>query len=153
MKRADQISGIVLLGLCLVTIYESSKLDMIYRGAPGPGFFPFWLAIVGALVSVLIVIGGIRRPAALNRSIRWPAGKGLTKILATFAALIVYILAINLVGYILSTVALFVFEAWMLGRYRWYQVAIVSLLASVGLYVLFSVCLQMLLPTGQLIIP
>jgi hypothetical protein len=45
MNRADKISGVILALVFLGAMYESSKLEMIYRNAPGLGFFPFWISL------------------------------------------------------------------------------------------------------------
>jgi putative tricarboxylic transport membrane protein len=153
LKRADQVSGIVLLALSIFALYESSRLDMAYRGAPGPGFFPFWLSIAMCLISVAIIISGFRRPASSDSRVKWPTGTGLVRILAVFVALVIYVFLIRVIGYILSTAALILCVACMLRRYRWYQLVTVSLLTATGLFVVFHVWLQMPLPTGELIIP
>jgi putative tricarboxylic transport membrane protein len=153
MKRADQVTGVVLFLASLHILQQSTTLEMTYRNTPGSGFFPFWLSAGAALVSLAILVGGLRRPAALDRPIRWPSGLGLRRIAVSSLAIVGYAFLIKWLGYILSTTLLVGFVARLLGGYRWHQLLILGVTTSVGLYVVFHVWLQMTLPTGMLPIP
>ena len=153
MKRADQVTGIVLFLASLFILQQSTTLEMTYRNSPGSGFFPFWLSVSAALASLAILAGGLRRPASLDRPIRWPSGIGLRRIAVSAAALVGYAFLIKGLGYILSTAMLVAFVARLLGGYRWHQLLFLGAGTSIGLYLVFQVWLQMTLPTGMLPIP
>jgi hypothetical protein len=153
MKRADQVTGVVLFAASLFILYQSTGLEMTHRNAPGSGFFPFWLSVGAALVSLAILIGGFRRPAACDQRISWPSGLGLQRILFSFLAILFYTFLIGWLGYLLSTVLLVGFLTRMLGGYRWHQLLAVGFVTSIGFYLVFQVWLQMTLPTGILPIP
>lgn len=153
MKRADKISGTILMGLFGFMAYQSTKLDMIYRNSPGAGFFPLWLSLLALLVATVILIGAFRRPADLERPVRWPEGIGLRRIGGTLGGFLVYACLTTILGFILSTVAYMFFMARMLGTRRWISAIAVSVLTALGLFLLFRVWLKMELPTGGLPIP
>lgn len=153
MKRADVVSGAILLVASAVFFYQSTKLEMMYGSSiPGTGFLPYWLSLGMVLLSLLLIVGGLRGSAS-RTSIQWPSGRGLVWIVSALAALAAYTLLVNVVGYILSTFAFLVVVVRMLSTYRWYAVISFSLAASVGMYLIFATWLQMSLPTGLLIIP
>lgn len=153
MKRADIISGMIILTVSLLLFYQSSKLEMVYgKSIPGTGFLPFWLSLAMIFLSLLLIVNGVRKSHP-STGLKWPSGKGLYWILTTLGALIVYTVMVNVVGYILSTFAFLLLLVRMLSSYRWATVIAFSLAASVGLYSVFALWLQMALPTGFLIIP
>ena len=153
MKRADELSGLVLLFVSLWLLYESSKMEMFFGTIPGSGFLPFWLSLALAALSAMLIYGGLRRPAAADSKISWPGRRGLLWIVATLVGLVAYTFLIGVIGYILSTFAFMWLLVWLLGSYRWYWSAAISLATAVGLYAVFQAWLAMELPTGLLIIP
>lgn len=151
MKRADKISGVILLAFFLFTLYQSSRLDMMYRNSPGAGFFPFWLSVLALLAAAVIVLGGFRRPAGGDLPVRWPQGIGLRRIGLTFLAFLLYAALLKVLGFVLATALYMVFMARMLGSGRWLTSVAVGVLTALGLYLLFKVWLQTELPAGLLL--
>lgn len=63
MKKADRIYGVIGLGLALWSYLESTRLQYMTEFTPGPGFFPFWVGVVLALLSSYLIIDTyIRKP-------------------------------------------------------------------------------------------
>ena len=153
MKWVDVVTGTILLVVSAVLFYQSTKLEMMYgTSIPGTGFLPYWLSLGMVLLSLLLIVGGLRRSAS-RASIRWPSGRGLVWIVSALVALAAYTLLVNVLGYIISTFAFLVVVVRMLGTYRWYTVVSFSLAVSVGMYFVFATWLQMSLPTGLLVVP
>jgi len=154
MKRADKISGVILMVVFLFVLYQSTTLEMFHRNAPGLGFFPFWLSLFALLASVVIVVNAFRRPLSQDRPVPWPKGIGLRRIGLTFVAFVIYAYLITVVGFILSTAVYVLAMSRMLGSKRWVSSVAVSALTAVGLFLVFRVWLKADLPTGFLgIIP
>jgi len=53
MRRADQITGIVMLIFSLIIAYTSWQMPQRVEFGPGMGFLPFWLAVLMAVLSVM----------------------------------------------------------------------------------------------------
>jgi putative tricarboxylic transport membrane protein len=153
VKRADIITGVILMGLFGLMAYQSSKLDMVYRNSPGAGFFPLGLSLLALLAVAVILVAAFRRPAALDHPVHWPRGVGLRRIAGTLGGFLVYAWLTTVLGFILSTAAYMLLMARMLGGRRWLSAAAVSVLTALGLFLLFRVWLKMELPTGRLPIP
>lgn len=154
MKRADKISGVILMVVFLLIFYQSTKLDMMYRNAPGLGFFPFWLSLLALLASAVVVVNAFRRPVSQDHPVQWPKGIGFRRIGLTFVAFVIYAYLITIAGFILSTAVYMLAMSRMLGSRRWVSSVAVSALTAVGLFFVFKVWLRADLPTGLLgIIP
>lgn len=153
MKRADVVSGAVLFVVSAILFYQSSKLEMVYGNSiPGTGFLPYWLSLAMVLLSLILIVNGVRSLGS-GATLRWPPGKGLIWIVTTIGALAAYTMLATVVGYIISTFAFLLVLVRMLSSYRWHTLVAFSLAVSVGLYAIFGLWLQMTLPTGFLIIP
>lgn len=150
MKRADKISGMILIAFFLFMFYQSTKLDMMYRNSPGAGFFPLWLSILAILAATIVVVGAFRKPELHNLPVPWPKSVGLRRIGLTFVSFLLYVYLMTVLGFIISTIAYVMFMSRMLGSRRWFSSIAVSVLTPLALYLVFKVWLQMELPTGLL---
>jgi hypothetical protein len=63
MRKADRIFGVIGLGLSLWCYLESTKFDYMTQFTPGPGFMPFWVGVVLALLSCYLLFNTFRRKA------------------------------------------------------------------------------------------
>jgi putative tricarboxylic transport membrane protein len=63
MRKADRIFGVIGLGLSLWAYLESTRLDYMTEFTPGPGFMPFWVGVVLALLSFYLIIDSFMRQA------------------------------------------------------------------------------------------
>ena len=53
MRQGRLIATGAMLVLCLLAIWQSLLLPLTDRLGPGPGFFPFWLAMIGAVLAAV----------------------------------------------------------------------------------------------------
>jgi len=61
MKKADRIFGVIGLGLSLWFYLESTKFNYMTEFTPGPGFFPFWVGVILAILSCWLLFDTFRR--------------------------------------------------------------------------------------------
>ena len=61
-SRRDVIVAIAFAALALVFLYEGRGLPFESRGIPGPGLFPFLLAVAILCFSAGLLAGALRRP-------------------------------------------------------------------------------------------
>jgi putative tricarboxylic transport membrane protein len=66
MKKADRIFGVIGLGLALWSYLESTRLTYMTEFTPGPGFFPFWVGVALAFLSVYLIIDSYIRKRGKN---------------------------------------------------------------------------------------
>ena len=56
MRRGWQVAAWTLLVIGLLFSYESFQLALSDTLGPGPGFFPFWLGVLGAMLAVALLV-------------------------------------------------------------------------------------------------
>jgi len=63
MRKADRIYGVIGLGLSLWCYLESTKFTYMTQFTPGPGFMPFWVGVVLAVLSFYLIVDSFLRKA------------------------------------------------------------------------------------------
>lgn len=93
MRRGRLVACVCLLAIFVAALVTSLDYSLTDALGPGPGFFPFWLSLVGALMSVALLVQDARSPtistAGLlpDRQALWQGG-GVLLALAAAAALL-----------------------------------------------------------------
>ena len=116
----------------LITV-GSIRLNLGGFHNPGPGFLPFITGVILTGLSLVVFIQSgrageqaRRKPFLVNRQRAWKAT-------LTLIALLVYAVAMNYLGFLVSTTLFLAFLLWAVEPQRWYVVLFGSLLASGGL--------------------
>lgn len=149
MRSADRLAGAALLGLSLAFSAAAIK-NHNYWGdnGPGPGFLPFWLGLVMAVLAVLLLISALR---SRDPGEPWlPQGEGLRRLLLVLGVTIAFVVLLPLLGMALGT-ALFI-TALMRGveRHRWPLTLAVALVTTGFNYLVFTFWLKVPFPIGVL---
>jgi putative tricarboxylic transport membrane protein len=125
MKKADRIFGVIGLGLALWSYLESTRLQYMTQFTPGPGFFPFWVGVTLALLSVYLIVDSfVRKPGAKDDAKLLPEKHMLYRVGFIMLMLVVVRYTMNLLGFPL-TLALFTMAILLLLEHY-------SILKSVG---------------------
>ncbi|OGB92770.1 MAG: hypothetical protein A2Z31_07155 [candidate division NC10 bacterium RBG_16_65_8] len=148
MRRADQITAIVLLLGSILLMRESKQLPPSGTFGPGPEFLPFWLGALMAVLAVLLFASAWRRAATPAEARAFPSLRVLVPIGSTLAGLAVYILSLEWLGFLLGTGLLTAFLLGVVEGERWSITLVVAVLNSVALQVIFRTLLGVSLPTG-----
>jgi putative tricarboxylic transport membrane protein len=148
MKRPYQVTALVLLALSCAIAYEALQLKYYTRLGPGPGFFPFWLSVCLAVLATVMFCQATFRPAEPRPPDFYDTRLGYLRagcmcIAWTWAALM-----LERLGYRLTMLVFFPFLLLTLGRVKWYTIAAVTLLGSIGTFYLFTIKLSAPLPVG-----
>ena len=151
MRQGRLIATGAMLVFCLFAIWQSLLLPLTDRLGPGPGFFPLWLALIGVVLAVALLVTTFREAADPSDSdVRiLPHGPGATRWLAIVGLLAAVTLVMDVVGF---QIAMLIFNAALviaLGDRRWWVIAVFSILGSFGVYYVFTTWLDVLLPVGR----
>ena len=152
MRQGRLIATGAMLVLCLFAVWQSLLLPLTDRLGPGPGFFPFWLALIGTGLAVALLVTTFREaadPADAETRIL-PHGPGATRWLAIVVLLAAVTLTMDYVGFRLSMLVFNAVLVIALGDRRWWVIAVFAFLGSFGVYYVFTTWLDVLLPVGQL---
>jgi putative tricarboxylic transport membrane protein len=148
MRRSYQITGAALLLLAVFVAVESLKLRYYTPLGPGPGFFPFWLAVLlGALAIGMVLQATLGEPEPMPEDF-FADRIGYLKMGAVVLALVVVTLALEPLGFCLTMFAVYAFLLLTLGRQRFLVTLLVALGGSFGVYYVFVRWLQVPLPQG-----
>ena len=151
MKR---IEAVLPASLALYGAYVmwNSLARMTYynyaRGAPGPGFLPFWLSVGLVVLGVILTFRALR-PANGAPSTAWPDALARRRIMLVFSALVVTLLLFEPLGFIVTMAAFMLVVGYGLGFRSWRILLPTAIAVSVGLYAMFS-WLGVVLPAGIL---
>ncbi len=148
MRKADLITAIVLLIFSAFVVYESSKMTLFVEFAPGYGFFPFWLGILMAILSILLFVDAWRRPAAKDELAPFPSQQAFINVVIILASLGVYAFLMEIIGYVLDTLVLVGLLLGVVEKEKWQTTLIVAVVITAALYVIFQVLLGVNLPKG-----
>lgn len=152
MRQGRLVATGAMLAFCLFAIWQSLLLPLMDRLGPGPGFFPFWLALIGTVMAIALLATTWREPAGrADDDVRiLPHGPGATRWLAIVGLLAAVTAVMEFTGFRL---AMLVFNAALviaLGERRWWIIAVFAVLGSFGVYYVFTTWLDVILPTGRL---
>jgi putative tricarboxylic transport membrane protein len=150
MKKADLITGIVLLVLSGLVIGEALRMPPSASFGPGAGFLPFWVGVILAVLAVLLLASvWTRQVTQKDTASPFPGKKALLAITGVLGGLAAYIFLIEVLGFLVDT---FLYVAFLLGvveRERWRMTLSVAFFTTVGLYLIFQVLLTIGLPKNM----
>lgn len=147
MRRGWQIATGLMLLICVIWAWQSVQLSLFDRLGPGPGFFPFWLALLGSALAVTVFIQVSARRAEGGETV-FPRGAAAWRPAAVFLTVALAAAAMDWLGFRL---AMLVFNAVLLvalGERRWWAVALFAVGGSFGVYYVFNSLLDVILPVG-----
>jgi len=128
VRRRQVAAAAVLLLFGLGAVSQARALRLGSVAAPGPGFFPFFLAIAVSLVSAALLVTAVRGTAGPPPHDHGADAAGRLRVAGTLGALAVYAVLLEWLGFRLATFALLLFFFAALERQRW----LVALGAAAG---------------------
>ena len=150
MKRAHQVTAVVCLVFAAFVMRRSLGMRLHTPLGPGPGFFPFWLAVIfGGLAMVMLVQATLQRSAAGPADLVATAA-GYRRIAAILGALVGAVILMNPLGFRLTSLGFYLFLLTTLSRPSWAVALLVAVAGSFGVYHVFANFLRITLPVGLL---
>jgi len=145
MRRRDPWAAGALLCFGLAATVQARRLAVGEPGQPGPGFFPFWLAVAFTIVTLALFIHSFRAQPSMASAGEPPRWRALV---LTFFSLLGYAMALEPLGFLLATFLLMLVLFRAVEPLGWPAAVGGSLAASLLSYTLFKVWLQVQLPAG-----
>jgi len=139
----DLASALVWLTIAIFVAVQSFALKLGTLHQPGPGFFPFWGAVVLGVLSVVLLVGSRPRhaPASAPGVSSWTPG-------IVAGALLVYVLLLEPIGFVTITF-LFLLLLFRLVRKGWLASGLAALVGAGACYGVFQLWLKTQLPRGS----
>jgi putative tricarboxylic transport membrane protein len=146
MRRADQITGVIVLIFSLAVIEGARRMPPSGTFGPGAGFLPFWLGAALAILAVILLVNATREPVQASGRSPFPMGRAVIAILETVAGLAAFILLLEPLGFLLATGLLTAFLLRVVEREGRMMSLAVAVANSAGLYIVFKILLGVSLP-------
>lgn len=146
MKKADLITGILLLILSGYVINEALGMTPSRTFGPGSGFLPLWLGVILAVLSLILVVGAALRPKDAQDRSPFPGKEGIIAVVKCLGGLALFTILMETAGFITNT---FLFVAYLMKvveHERWTMTVLIAFLMTAGLYIVFHVLLGITLP-------
>ncbi len=150
MKNRDLVSSIVWMAFGSLFVVGALQQGLMLKGVPGPGFLPFLTGLALVIVSLFVVIPALRRKEKEVGSAFFPEPGSLKKLVTAVAALLAFGIALEYVGYVITTFLFMFFVSRIMDAKRWWVTTLLALSTAVLSYLLFVVLLDVQLPAGPL---
>jgi putative tricarboxylic transport membrane protein len=132
----------------LVLSLDYPQLDAL---GPGPGFFPFWLSLIGiALACALLLQVTLRSQFAAAATVEWPSWRAAAKTVAVLVAMAAAVALLEPLGFRLTMLPFIAVLLPILGARSWPAIALTALAGSFGVFHVFNAWLKVPLPIGTL---
>lgn len=151
IDRPYLITAVLLLAGAAWLVREALALRYYTSLGPGAGFFPFWLALLLAVLSVLLLVQSLtgrvvpgEEPPAL------PSTPGALRVAVVTLAIAGTALLLEPLGFRLTMLAFLLILLATLGRQKLWVSAVVATASAFAAHYLFAVWLGVPLPLGRL---
>jgi putative tricarboxylic transport membrane protein len=146
MEKFDRITALFFLILSLGICIGSVPLSLGTLRQPGPGFLSFISGMVMGTFSLILFLKSMKKGKGSKTF--WEVKENKTGVLSTIGALILYALLFEYLGFLISTMAFFLFVCRYVANQRWVVSAFLSVLISIIAFVIFDIGFQSQLPKG-----
>jgi putative tricarboxylic transport membrane protein len=151
MKRVYQVASTAfLLGAVFVCTYSLLALTYYTRLGPGPGFFPFWLAALLGVLSIIMFYKATYRQVEPMPEEFFPTRAGYFRIGAIVVAISSTVFLMEPLGFCLTMLTFYLVLLPVFGSRNLIVNASVAGLGSFGVYHVFVKLLKIPLPVGGL---
>jgi putative tricarboxylic transport membrane protein len=151
VKRAWQIACLAFAVFAVLTLALSTQYAYRDRLGPGPAFFPVWMSIITAVLSLALLVQTTMGHVVTSDSASLlPDRPGASRILAILAALVGSVALLDPLGFRLSLFLFLVFLPPALGARGWWFTLVFALAGSFGVFHVFYYWLKVPLPVGLL---
>jgi len=150
VNRGVWVEGLLLVILGLVSLAESTRLVLytdpnLLRDWLGPGYYLLVISI-GLLATGIVYIHNHGRAQTVAREAT--GGDGRHRLIASFATCALYLVLIEVIGYLLATFVFFVSMFTIVGLRSWVHKLVLGMVLSGIFYIVFVKYGGMTFPRG-----
>jgi hypothetical protein len=115
VRQKDFASGLlyIVLGIAFATASYGYRMGTASR--MGPGYFPFWLGVLMAVIGAMVLLGSIRYDAKPETMQRW----ALRPLFIILGSVVVFGLLLETLGLVLSLIVLVVGSSLASHEFTW----------------------------------
>ena len=148
MRRGRLVACVCLLGLFVAALVTALDYSLIDALGPGPGFFPFWLSLIGSALTLAILVQTARSADVAIDNV--PDRRAALQAASVLVALGAATLLIEPLGFRLTMLAFIAGLLAALGARSPAAILVTALAGSFGVFHVFYYWLKVPLPIGVL---
>ncbi|WP_137926569.1 tripartite tricarboxylate transporter TctB family protein [Cupriavidus sp. 2SB] len=114
-RQTDFLSGLMFIAVGLAFSWVARGYTMGTAARMGPGYFPFWLGIVLALLGVVVAVGSVSVKAEADRMARWD----IKTLLWVLGSVVLFGLILKPLGMVLSVLVLVLVSSMASHEFSW----------------------------------
>ena len=146
MKRIYLVTGLICAGIGVYLMFQGLNLRIQGQFGPGPGFFPFWVGLILAALS-LVWLGRITLgPPTTMAPDFIPPRPQVVIIGAVVVAMIAFMLLLRPIGFTLAMLVLLLFLFFVMDRQFAVAKIAIAFVGSFGVHWVFEQILRVPLP-------
>lgn len=135
-------SGVMFIIIGLAFAWKSTEYSMGTAARMGPGYFPYWLGILMAILGALILLGSLSKKAAATEVAKFDF-----KIMAIItASVLVFAFILQPAGLIISMLVLVIISAMASHEFTWKVTIANAIFLAILCYLAFIVGLKLVFP-------
>jgi hypothetical protein len=146
----DKWTSLFWVTVSLVILEEARLLPFGTLSRPKAGFYPFILGVILGLLSLALVAKSWLGAKGGGGAVSFPDRTGCRNVLFTLAAMFLFYLFFESVGFLLTTFGLIFLLVKFVDPQRWLYSFCVAVVVAIVSYLLFEVLLKANLPKGLL---
>ena len=150
MKNRDLLSSMIWMALGGLFVAGALQQGLMRRGVPGPGFLPFFSGLTLIFLSLFVFVPALSQRKKPESRDFFPERDSFRKLLLALVALLAFGIAMEYVGYLLTTFLFMFFAARLMEPKGWRTTTLLALFTATLSYLLFVVLLEVQLPRGPL---
>jgi putative tricarboxylic transport membrane protein len=140
-----RFSGLVVAGFGVVACVLARRLPAQTGFGLGPAFLPFWTGILLAACGLWLCAR-----AVVDAEVTWPSARGFARAASVLVLLLLYLQALQPLGYLISTAVFLVITILLLEPLHLVRALVVGVASAALLLFIFRVWLRIPLPGGVL---
>jgi putative tricarboxylic transport membrane protein len=148
-RTMDIVIALLFLGASAVVIADSTRLGFRWIDNQGPasGYFPFYIAVIMAIASIVNLVSAVlRRTAGGDET--FVGRSALGRVLAVFVPAIVYVALVQYLGIYVASAIFICFFMIVIGRESLVRSLAVGIAVPLVLFFMFEVWFLVPLPKG-----
>jgi putative tricarboxylic transport membrane protein len=146
VRRLNIAAALIFLALSAIVVAGTWDLAYWSDFAPGPAFAPIWIAALGAVLALLLLVQEVRDPTGQSADL--PPRPAFFRVLLTLLALSLALALAPWLGFVATVVALTLFLLLVVERRRVIPSLGVTLLTAALIHGVFVAWLNVQLPKG-----
>jgi putative tricarboxylic transport membrane protein len=151
MRRGWQLTSLAFLALSVRALVHSLEFPLNDSLGPGPGFFPFWLSLIGGGLAIVLLVqvtwAGVEAAAGGSLIPDRPAASRVGRVLVSLVGVVVLLTPL---GFRLTALLFIGYVLIALGVRTWWLIAVLAVAGSFGVFHVFYHWLTVPLPVGVL---